>query len=261
MEEHKIPQKIVVLNTKGGSGKTTLATNLAAYYAWRGSRVALMDLDPQGSSMRWLKVRPQDLPPIHPIAAYEKRLNVTRAFALSPPPGTERVIVDTPAALPSLQMPETVRDASAIVVPVLPSDIDIHAASRCIADLLLVAKVHRSEKRLVIVANRARRYTKAYQSLMRFLRSLRIPVAAVLRDSQAYVRSAETGMGLHEMKGALLQEDVDSWKPLIDWLERRSFSLVPLNESPQSPAAPQPAPEEPQPAATTGAYSYWPAGR
>jgi hypothetical protein len=107
----------------------------------------------------------------------------------------------------------------------LPSDIDIHAASRCIANLLLVAKVHRSEKRLVIVANRARRYTKAYQSLMRFLQSLRIPVAAVLRDSQAYVRSAETGMGLHEMKGALLQEDLDSWKPLIDWLERRSFSL------------------------------------
>jgi chromosome partitioning protein len=264
MQQTKSPQKIVVLNTKGGSGKTTVATNLAAYYAWRGSRVALMDLDPQGSSMRWLKVRPQDLPPIHPIAAYEKRLNVTRAFALSAPPGTERIIVDTPAALPALQLPETVRDASAIVVPVLPSEIDIHAASRCIADLLLVAKVHRSEKRLVIVANRARRYTKAYLSLMRFLQSLRIPVAAVLRDSQAYVRSAETGMGLHEMKGALLQEDLDSWKPLIDWLERRSFSLVSLNAAAHAQtatAAPESVPEEPQSTATTGEYSYWPAGR
>jgi len=109
-----------------------------------------------------------------------------------------------------------------ILVPVLPSDIDIHAASRCIADLLLVAKIHRSERRIVIVANRARRYTKAYTSLMRFLHSLRIPVAAVLRDSQAYVRSAECGMGIHEMKGALLQEDLDSWKPLVDWLERRT---------------------------------------
>ena len=87
---------------------------------------------------------------------------------------------------------------------------------------MLVAKVHRSERRLVIVANRARRYTKAYTSLMRFLQSLRIPVAAVLRDSQAYVRSAECGMGIHEMKGALLQEDLDSWKPLLDWLERRT---------------------------------------
>jgi len=227
MDQTAAPQRIVVLNTKGGSGKTTIATNLAAYYAAAGRRVALLDLDPQGSSMRWLKQRPPEAPPIHGIAGYETRLNVTRSFALRSPPGTEHVIVDTPAALPVAQMPETVRDASAIIVPVLPSDIDIHAASRCIADLLLVAKVHRSERRLVIVANRARRYTKAFQSLMRFLQSLRIPVAAVLRDSQAYIRSAETGLGLHEMKGALLQEDLDSWKPLVEWLERRSGSVLP----------------------------------
>jgi chromosome partitioning protein len=218
-------QKIVVLNSKGGSGKTTIATNLAAYYASRGLKTALMDMDPQGSSMRWLKARGRELAPIHGIAGYEKPMGVTRSFALRTPPGTERLVVDTPAALPGHQMPEMVRDATAIIVPVLPSEIDIHAASRCIADLLLVAKVHRSERRLVIVANRARRYTKAFQSLMRFLRSLRIPVAAVLRDSQAYVRSAETGMGLHEMKGALLQDDVVSFRPLIDWLDRRVTEL------------------------------------
>jgi len=219
-------QKILVLNPKGGSGKSTIATNLAAYYAWKGLRVALMDHDPQGSSMRWLKLRPADLPPIHGIAAYEKKLGVTRTFALRAPHGTERLIIDTPAAISGMQMPEFTNDASVVVVPVLPSDIDIHAASRCIADLLLVAKIHRSERRLVIVANRARRYTKAYSSLMRFLQSLRIPVAAVLRDSQAYVRSAECGMGLHEMKGALLQEDLDTWKPLVDWLERRTVESL-----------------------------------
>ena len=234
-------QKIVVLNPKGGSGKSTVATNLAAYYAWKGQRVALMDMDPQGSAMRWLRIRPADLPPIHGIAAFETRMGVTRSFALRAPPGTDRLIVDTPAAVTALQMPELVRGASAIVVPVLPSEIDIHAASRCIADLLLVAKVHRSEKRLVIVANRARRYTKAYQSLMRFLRSMKIPVAAALRDSQAYVRTAETGMGLHEMKGALLQEDLDSFRPLVEWLDRRSFSLVPVDEAPPAPPLSAPA--------------------
>lgn len=240
-----LPRKIVVLNTKGGSGKTTVATNLAAYYAWRGGRVALMDLDPQGSSMRWLKVRPADAPPIHGIAGFERRMNVTRSFALRSPPGTEQLVVDTPAALQAAQLPETVRDADVIIVPVLPSDIDIHAASRCIADLLLVGRVHRSERRLVIVANRARRYTKAFQSLMRFLQSLRIPVAAVLRDSQAYIRSAETGLGLHEMKGALLQEDLDTWKPLVDWLERRSGPLVPaVEEAPPEPATPESPPVE-----------------
>ncbi len=219
-------QKILVLNPKGGSGKSTIATNLAAYYAWKGLRVALMDHDPQGSSMRWLKLRPAELPPIHGIAAYEKRLGVTRTFALRAPHGTQRLIIDTPAAISGMQMPDFTNDAGVVVVPVMPSEIDIHAASRCIADLLLVAKIHRSERRLVIVANRARRYTKAYSSLMRFLQSLRIPVVAVLRDSQAYVRSAECGMGLHEMKGALLQEDLDTWKPLVDWLERRTLESL-----------------------------------
>jgi len=249
MDQTAAPQRIVVLNTKGGSGKTTIATNLAAYYAAAGRRVALLDLDPQGSSMRWLRQRPPEAPPIHGIAGYETRLSVTRSFALRSPPGTEHVVVDTPAALSVAQMPETVRDASAIIVPVLPSDIDIHAASRCIADLLLVAKVHRSERRLVIVANRARRYTKAFQSLMRFLQSLRIPVAAVLRDSQAYIRSAETGLGLHEMKGALLQEDLDSWKPLVEWLERRSGSLLP--DVPDAAPEPQAVDAATEPAAAS----------
>jgi chromosome partitioning protein len=232
MEPAPTLKKILVLNPKGGSGKSTIATNLAAYYAWRGQRVALMDHDAQGSSMRWLRLRSPELPAIHGIAAYEKKMNVTRAFAWRTPPGTERLIVDTPAAVTALQMPEFTADAHAVVVPVLPSDIDIHAASRCIADLLLAGRVHRSERRLVIVANRARRYTRAYASLMKFLESLRIPVAAVLRDSQAYMRSAESGMGIHEMKGALLQEDIDSWQPLVDWLDGRArpvpqFELVP----------------------------------
>jgi chromosome partitioning protein len=154
-------------------------------------------------------------------------------------------------------MPETIRDATAIIMPVLPSDIDIHAASRCIADLLLVAKVHRSERRLVIVANRARRYTKAFQSLMRFLRSLRIPVAAVLRDSQAYIRSAETGLGLHEMKGALLQEDLETWTPLIEWLERRSGSLVPAGDEALPPEAQPAAEAAAEPAAVSAVRSLF----
>jgi len=97
----------------------------------------------------------------------------------------------------------------------------------------------------VIVANRARRYTKAFQSLMRFLKSLKIPVAAVLRDSQAYMRFAETGLGLHEMKGALLQEDVETWKPLIEWLERRSGALLRHGNDavPEGQAAAEPATE------------------
>jgi chromosome partitioning protein len=131
MENVAVMQKIVVLNSKGGSGKTTIATNLAAYYAARGMSVALMDMDPQGSSMRWLKVRPRGVPQIHAIAAYEKPMGVTRAFALRTPPGTERLIVDTPAAIPAQQLPEIVRDASASSCRYCRRGDIIHAASRC----------------------------------------------------------------------------------------------------------------------------------
>ena len=219
-------QRIVVLNPKGGSGKTTLAINLAAYFATRGDNTLLIDRDPQGSATRWLRKRKAPQPAITGIATFEHDARTTRSWQMRVPEGTEKVVVDSPAAVEARLMPELTRDANKIIVPVLPSDIDIHAASRCIADLLLVARVHRSERRLVIVANRARRYTKAYAALMKFLESLRIPAAAVLRDSQAYVRSAESGMGIHEMRGALLADDLESWNPLLEWLGQRSARVA-----------------------------------
>ena len=66
--------RIVVLNPKGGCGKSTLVTNIAATYAHTGSAPAVMDYDPQGSTMAWLDRRPADLPPIHGIAAYKKSM-------------------------------------------------------------------------------------------------------------------------------------------------------------------------------------------
>ena len=118
------------------------------------------------------------------------------------------VIVDTPAAVPAQEMPDMTKSADAIIVPVLPSDIDIHACSKCIADLLLIAKVRRDEYRIGVVANRVKRNTVIYQSLMRFLETLRIPVIATLRDSQNYVRAAEQGMGIHEMKRYVVEQDL-----------------------------------------------------
>jgi chromosome partitioning protein len=214
-------QRIIVINPKGGSGKTTVATNLAAYYASAGLNTVMMDYDPQASTTRWLRKRGPPLPSIHGIAAFERSARVTRSFQLMLPTGTDRVVIDTPAALTAQEMPELVRGADAILVPVLPSDIDIHACSRCISDLLLVAKVRRSDQRIGVVANRVRRNTLTFATLMRFLGTLQIPVVATLRDSQNYVRAAELGVGIHEMKPYLVREDVETWAPLIDWVEGR----------------------------------------
>jgi chromosome partitioning protein len=214
-------QRILVLNPKGGSGKTTLATNLASYFASQGDRPLLSDNDQQGSSTRWLKKRKPEQAFIHGIAAFERNSRMTRAWQMRIPPDAAHVVVDTPAAVLAQDMPEMTRTADAIIVPVLASDIDIHAFSRCISDLLLIAKVRRDENRIGVVANRVKRNTLVYQSLMRFLNTLRIPVIATLRDSQNYVRAAELGVGLHEMKKNVVAQDLDDWEPMLAWLREK----------------------------------------
>ncbi len=214
-------QKIVLLNPKGGSGKTTIASNLASYFAVSGLKPALMDLDAQGSSTRWLSKRTREQPAIHGIAGCERNSRVTRSFATRVPPECERLVVDTAAAVEPQRLPELTRNATAVLVPVLPSDIDIHAAAKCISDLLLIAKIRRDEQRIAVIANRVRKNTVVYKSLMRFLETLRIPVIATLRDSQSYIRAAASGAGIFEMRPYLVREDLEQWLPLIGWLAQR----------------------------------------
>ena len=214
-------QRIIILNPKGGSGKTTVATNLAARFAAAGRNTVLMDMDPQGSSARWLRKRSEDLAAIHGIAAFERSTGVTRSWQLRIPPETEVVLVDTPAALDTQDIPEITRGADAVLVPVMPSEIDIHAAAKCVADLLLVGKVRRSQGRLGIVANRVRSNTLISQTLERFLASLDIPLVATLRDTQNYVRSWQTGAGIEEMPAWQVRQDLEAWDKLVSWLETR----------------------------------------
>ncbi len=214
-------KRIIVLNPKGGSGKTTIATNLAANFAVAGHHPALMDLDPQASSMRWLKKRGRDRAAVHGIAGFERSATVTRSWQLRVPSDCSPLIIDTPAALDSQTLPEMTRGADAVLVPVMPSDIDIHAAARCIADLLLVAKIKRSDERIGIVANRVRSNTLVSQSLMRFLRSLDIPLIATLRDTQNYVRCAESGVGIYELPRYQARQDLEAWAALMQWLDSR----------------------------------------
>ena len=223
-------QRIVVLNPKGGSGKTTLAINLAAYFAGRGDNTLLIDRDPQGSATRWLRKRKAPQPVITGIATFEHDARTTRSWQMRVPDGTQKIVVDSPAAVEARLLPELTRDANKVI--------DIHAASRCIADLLLVAKIKRVENRIGVIANRVRKNTLMFQSLMRFLEKLEIPVIATIRDSQNYVRAAEQGVGIHEMKAYLVKEDMTQWETLLAWLEPERV----LAEQP-APLQEQPAPE------------------
>ena len=223
--------KIVVINPKGGCGKTTLSTNIASYFAKRGPIPAIMDCDPQGSSMTWIERRPVSNPPIHGIAAYKKTMQATRSWQLRVPNETENLIVDSPASLNHDDLREVTRDASSILVPVLPSSIDIHAASRCIADLLLIAKIDRRDRKLAVVANRTRKNTKSFEKLMRFLDSLGIPIIAVMRDSQNFVHAAEEGIGICEMQPYKVKKDMEQLRQIVEWLDSWQERLYKSPES------------------------------
>lgn len=214
-------RQILVINAKGGCGKTTIATNLASYYARQGRGTVLIDHDPQGSSMQWLSLRGTEAKPIHGVSAHRPVVSgVTRSFLLRIPDGAERVVLDAPAGVQGHQLIELMREIDAILIPVLPSPIDIHAASRFIQDLLLVAKVRARNIRVGVVANRVRENTKVYQSLEKFLNSLNIPFVARLRDTQNYVRAAEIGLGVHDLNRSGVAQDQRQWEALIRWLEQ-----------------------------------------
>ncbi len=204
---------IMLLNAKGGCGKSTLASNLASYYANEGKAVALVDYDPQASSLEWLAVRPDSAALITAIDGTAEGMRIPR--------GTEVVIYDVPAGIKGKELTALVRRAETLIIPVLPSPIDIRAASHFIRDLLLVGKVSRKQTKLAVVANRVRENTLVYHRLEKFLNSLKIPFVTTLRDTQNYIRAEERGLGIFELPPSLVAHDLEQWEPLLKWLRSK----------------------------------------
>lgn len=214
-------RRIVVLNPKGGSGKTTLAFNLAGYLASTGRKVAIIDMDRQGSSTHWLQNRSADFPEIIGISAGETDPGATGNQCIDVPEDIDFAVVDAPAGLPGERLIDYTCGAHAVLVPVLPSDLDIHAASRLISNLLLKAQVSRRNGRLGVVANRVNERTIAYRQLTLFLDRLSISVVGILRDSQNYTRAASAGLCIHDMPPSQVRKDTAQWSAITQWLERR----------------------------------------
>jgi len=211
-------QSILVLNSKGGSGKTTIATNIASLFASGGIPCAIMDYDPQGSSLHWQTLRDPARPKIHVVDASSTKNKQTRTWQLKLPPQTERVIIDAPAGAEGLVLQEMIRRTQMIVIPVAPSPIDIHATSDFIRDLLLIGKIRKLGIRIAVIANRVRRHTPTYEPLEKFLRNLKIPFVTTLSDSDNYIIAAEQGIGIHEMDDEETRAEREQWLPLARWL-------------------------------------------
>jgi chromosome partitioning protein len=209
----------LVINPKGGSGKTTVATTLASYFVVNGIATAVMDYDPQGSTMNWLRVRPMHAPRIHGANAAPQKTGL-RTLGMHVPAGTQQLIIDAPAGASGLALQEMLSRAHCILIPVAPSAIDIHATANFIRDLLLTGKIRANNIRLGVVANRVRRANPVYQPLERFLNALNLPLLARVSDSEVFVTAAETGLGIFEMDFAVSATERGQFLPVAEWVGR-----------------------------------------
>ncbi len=207
-------RSIMVLNSKGGTGKSTVATSIARYYASQGKKVMLVDFDSQASSLEWLAARPGGRSSITGIDGSDGHFRLPR--------NADYVVYDTPAAVHGKDLNAYLRRAQSVIVPVLPSPIDMRAATTFIQKVLDNGRVARKEARVALIANRCRENYNIYHQLDRYLRKIRkAPFISVLRETQNYVRAAERGLGIFELAPYAVRKDLDQWEPIIRWLNSK----------------------------------------
>jgi chromosome partitioning protein len=209
----------LVINPKGGSGKTTVATNLASYFASNGIPAAMMDFDPQGSTLNWLRSRPPTARKIHGANAAPQKTGL-RSLGMHVPADTGQLIIDAPAGASGLALQEMLSRSHCILIPVAPSAIDIHATANFIRDLLLTGKIRANNIRLGVVANRVRKSNPVYQPLERVLTALNLPLLARLSDSDVFINAAEAGVGIFEMDFAVSAAERQQFQPIVEWVDR-----------------------------------------
>ena len=199
---------ILLANPKGGSGKTTLSTNIAAYLASRGKRVAMLDLDRQKSASQWLANRPDSLPHIGLMHAEGEKHS-----------DADWLVIDSPAGLHGKNLEHALKLVHKVIVPIAPSAFDIQA-SREFLELISREKMVRKGKIFVgVVGMRMAPRTRAAVTLEQFIAGLDLPVLAYLRETQAYVNAAFEGKTLFDLPPYLAERELEQWAYLLHWLD------------------------------------------
>jgi len=208
----------LVINPKGGAGKTTVATNLASYFASERIPCTLMDYDPQGSSLNWLRLRSPDLPKIHGANAAPSTFGRLRSFDMYVPPETRQLVIDAPAGTSGVLLQEMLERSHSVIVPLVPSSIDLHATGNFLRELIAMRRMNADGVRLAVVANKVRRTMPAYPPLQELLDSLGLKLLGRLVDSDIYMKAAESGCGVFEVNAGLAVAECRQFTPIVEWV-------------------------------------------
>ncbi len=200
-------------NPKGGCGKTTIATNLAGYFARQGQRVILSDLDQQRSALNWLARRAEHLPPIQGWDGYAEK-----GFNGKPNPNV--VIMDAPAAMRGEGLKVAVKQVDKVVIPVQPSPFDTTVSADFLSLLAELKQVRKGKRPIALIGNRVNSRTLAMGQLQQFFDELELPVLGLLRDAQIYVHMALDGTTLFDLPHYRTAHDVEQWQDLIAWVQQ-----------------------------------------
>ena len=206
--------KVLVASSKGGAGKTTIATNLAAYYAVDGKNTVIVDADRQGSSQRWAEKR-AGMP-----NAVLGLSGLRRDWPKHVPEDAERVVIDTPAGIRSGEVGEYLDEVDAVIVPILPSAIDLEAAEPFLAELAHLSPIKRGKVPVALVANRLKPWTNASQQAIDAIKRFPFPIVAELRDTQGYVLASELGKSIFDYNSEVVRSHQDDWSKLLRWLKK-----------------------------------------
>ena len=206
--------KVLVASSKGGAGKTTIATNLAAHYAVDGKNTVLVDADRQGSSQRWAEKRAGMS---HPVLGLS---GLRRDWAKHVPEDAQRVVIDSAAGIRSGEIDEYLDGVDAVIVPMLPSSIDLEAAEPFLAELANLPRIKRGKVPVALVANRLKPWTNASQQAVDEIKGFPFPVVAELRDTQGYVLASALGKSIFDYNSELVRSHQDDWSKLLRWLKK-----------------------------------------